>query len=152
MPTTVPTRELVARALRDVQAPPVVPPWRHRVLPPSARQALAALGWWQDPTPQPPSRHLAHVLAVLRHYGWTQSQDVTLTGRMCVRGAQAMLQRAGHVTPTARARAVEYMESVLRAAGVHMAFFAWNDLPGQDFPTVEKLLTAAAYQARKEGE
>ncbi|KUN38303.1 hypothetical protein AQJ27_44985 [Streptomyces olivochromogenes] len=131
---------------------PETPSWSHRFLPATVRGLLADLGWWQNPTPQRPSTHLEQTLALLRRYGWCQSVDVTPTGRMCVRGAQNLLQKTGHVTPAARERAVEYMQAALAQAGIGMQFFTWNDLPDQQFPAVETLLTHAARLARQNGE
>jgi hypothetical protein len=71
---------------------------------------------------------------------------------MCIRGAQNLLEKTGHVTPHARQRAVAYMEETLRHAGIQMSFFTWNDLPGQTFPTVENLLVKAMYRARANGD
>jgi hypothetical protein len=113
---------------------------------------MAGLGWWQNPAPQRPSAHLEQTLAVIRRYGWCQSLDVSPTGRMCIRGAQSLLEKTGHVTPANRERAVAYMQAALADAGVVMQFFAWNDLPGQDLATIENLLVKAAYKARANGE
>ncbi|WP_331756595.1 hypothetical protein [Streptomyces decoyicus] len=147
------TRQLVDEALRGLPAAaPATPPWSHRLLPAAVRGLLADLGWWQDPAPQLPSAHLDQVLAVLRRYGWCQSLDVTATGRLCIRGAQNLLEKTGHVTPQARDRAVQYMHQTLRQAGVTMQFFAWNDLPDQQFSAVQTLLETAARAARKNGE
>ncbi|MEE1812600.1 DUF6197 family protein [Streptomyces sp. BE133] len=132
--------------------PPETPPWSHRLLPPFVRGLLADLGWWQDPEPQPPSVHLEQTLAVLRKFGWCQSLDTTVTGRLCIRGAQNVLQRTGHVTPTNRDKAIGYMQQALAQAGISMQYFAWNDLPDQQFSTVEALLTRAARLARENGE
>lgn len=131
---------------------PDAPPWHHRLLPKPVRNLMADLGMWQNPTPQRPSNHLAQTLTVIRHYGWCQSLDVSPTGRVCVRGAQGLLENTGHVTPQARERAVHYMQQTLAEAGIHMQFFAWNDLPGQTQATVENLLVKAAYKARANGE
>jgi hypothetical protein len=132
--------------------PPDTPPWSHRILPPPVRRLLADLGWWQDPVPQSPSAHLDKVLAVLRRYGWCQSLDTTPTGRLCIRGAQNVLQKTGHVTPENREKAVAYMQETLAQAGITMQFFAWNDLPDQQFSAVQTLLTQAANLARQNGE
>ncbi|MGY5127295.1 DUF6197 family protein [Streptomyces nigrescens] len=147
------TRQLVDEALRGLPAAaPVAPSWSHRVLPAALRGFLADLGLWQDPTPQRPSTHLQQTLAVLRRYGWCQSMDVTATGRLCIRGAQNLLEKTGHVTPQARDRAVHYLRLALAEHGVHMQFFAWNDLPDQTFTAVENRLTRAARLARENGE
>lgn len=146
-----PTRRLVDEALRDLPAPADVPPWSHRLLPASVRALMADLGLWNNPVPQKPSGHLEQTLAVLRRYGWCQTNG-TITGRICIRTAQNVLQRAGHVTPTARDRAVAYMQAALAEAGIHMTFFTWNDLPEQTWHAVEKLLVRAAHLARQNGE
>jgi hypothetical protein len=146
------TRRLVDEALRSMPAPAVTPPWTHRLLPAPVRALMADLGLWQNPTPQKPSAHLEQVLAVLRRYGWTQSLDATVTGRLCIRGAQQLLQKTGHVTPTARDRAVTYMQQALSEAGIHMQFFAWNDLADQQFSAVQALIDRAAHLARQNGE
>lgn len=144
--------------LPGLYTPPVelgpldTPPWSHRLLPPFLRGVLADLGLWQDPTPQPPSVHLEQTLAVLRKYGWCQSLDTTPTGRLCIRGAQNVLEKTGRITPEARERAVGYMQEALAQAGISMQFFAWNDLPDQQFSAVEALLTQAATLARQNGE
>lgn len=148
----VPTRQRSTTPHTPPPAAPDVPSWSHRLLPKHLRTLLADLGCWQDPTPQLPSAHLEQTLAVLNRYGWCQSLDVTPTGRICVRGAQNLLEKTGHVTPAGRERAVDYMQTVLAQSGVHMQFFAWNDLPGQSFTTVQTLLTAAARTARQNGE
>jgi hypothetical protein len=71
---------------------------------------------------------------------------------MCVRGAQKLLQKTGHVTPQGRERAVAYMQAALADVGITMSFFTWNDLPDQEFSTVETLLATAARYARANGE
>lgn len=147
------TGRLVDEALRHVRPdPPGAPPWSHRLMPASVRTTLADLGWWTNPMPQPPSGHLHQVLAVLRRYGWCQTCDVSLTGRLCIRGAQQLLENTGHVTPTARERAVDHMQTVLAHAGITMSFFTWNDLPGQQFSHVSTLIGRAAALARQNGE
>ncbi|HEX5567101.1 MAG TPA: hypothetical protein VFY14_09300 [Streptomyces sp.] len=154
VPRTAPPSAVPARVqpLQPAPAAPAAPPWTHRLLPAAVRNAMAGLGWWQNPVPQKPSEHLRQTLAVIRRYGWCQSLDVSPTGRMCIRGAQNLLEKTGHVTPHARERAVTYMQATLADAGVAMQFFAWNDLPGQDQATVENLLVKAAYKARANGE
>ncbi|MEU5660095.1 hypothetical protein ABZ802_31430 [Streptomyces sp. NPDC047737] len=154
-PDIRPTRPAPARPVHpDPQDPVPVdpPPWSHRLLPPSIRGLLAELGWWQDPAPLLPSTHLMQTLGVLRRYGWCQSLDVTPTGRLCIRGAQNVLEKTGHTTPHGRERAVAYMQQALAEAGIRMEFFAWNDLPDQQFSAVEQLLTRAADLARQNGE
>ncbi|MFG2532728.1 hypothetical protein [Streptomyces sp. NPDC048516] len=146
------TRQLVDEALRGLPTAPEAPSWGHRLLPATVRGLLADLGWWQDPTPQKPSAHLDQTLAVLRRYGWCQSLDTSPTGRLCIRGAQQLLEKTGHVTPQARDRATHYMQQTLAQAGVRMQFFAWNDLPDQQFPAVQTLLETAARTARQNGE
>ncbi|WP_422132294.1 DUF6197 family protein [Streptomyces misionensis] len=139
----------------SVQAPPGLldpPPWSHRLLPAALRNAMEALGWWQSPAPQPPSIHLAQTLETLRTYGWCKSLDVSPTGRMCIRGAQTLLQRHGHVTEDTRARAIHYLQLSLNEIGIQMPFFAWNDLPNTPFTAVEQRLTRAAHLARTNGE
>ena len=152
-PLHAPTRRLVAEALRDLPpAPGEAPPWSHRLLPAPVRTLMADLGLWQNPVPQRPSGHLEQTLAVLGKYGWCQSVDVTVTGRLCIRGAQQLLEKAGHVTPAARARATAYLQAALAEHGVRMAFFAWNDLPDQTWPAVENRLVRATHLARQNGE
>ena len=147
------TRNLVREALRSIPAPdPEPPPWGHRILPSQVRELLANLGLWANPVPQPPSRHLVQTLAVLERYGWCQSLDTSPTGRLCIRGAQNVLAKTGHVTPAARERAVGYMQQALANAGVGMSFFTWNDLPDQQFSHVRTLIRAAARLAHQNGE
>ncbi|MDX2986513.1 DUF6197 family protein [Streptomyces caniscabiei] len=151
-PTRVPT---TPARVQPVQAPPSLldpPTWGQRLLPKHLRQVMAGLGWWQDPVPQPPSLHLLQVREALERYGWCKSLDVSPTGRMCIRGCQSLLEKSGHVTPRARARAEHYMQHVLAQDGIRMPFHAWNDLPERDFPHVTALLTSASYQARANGE
>jgi hypothetical protein len=113
---------------------------------------MEALGWWQNPVPQKPSVHLAQTLEALRTYGWCKSLDISPTGRCCIRGAQTMLQRAGHVTPDDRERAVHYLQLSLAEVGIRMPFYAWNDLPNTPFADVERRLTRASYLARQNGD
>ncbi|MFD1309021.1 DUF6197 family protein [Streptomyces kaempferi] len=149
-PAPTPARPVVAPAPEPVQ--PGIPTWSHRFLPRTLRTLLADLGCWNNPAPQLPSTHLDQTLAVLQHYGWCRSQDVTPTGRMCIRGAQNLLEKTGHVTSAGRERAVAYMHQILANAGIRMEFFTWNDLPDQQFPAVQTLLEDAAHLARKNGE
>lgn len=154
---TTQRREEVARlsppTTVSVDFTPVeAPAWSHRLVPPGMRQAMARLGLWVNPQPQPPSRHLTQVAACLRHYGWCQEQDRSPIGRLCIRGAQDVLQRTGHVTPADRQIAVGYMESTLRSAGISMSFFTWNDLPGQELDSVESLLRSASARAFRNGD
>jgi hypothetical protein len=113
---------------------------------------MAALGLWQNPIPLKPSDHLTQALAVLERYDWCRSFDFSPTGRMCIRGAQTFLEYTGHVTPTARQRAVDYLQQTLREHGIHEPFFAWNDHDNRTFPQVKALLIHAAAAARKNGE
>lgn len=147
-----PARQLVDEALRSLPAPPETPSWSHRLLPPTLRGVLADLGMWHNPTPQPPSTHLDQTLTLLRRYGWCQSLDTTVTGRLCLRGAMNVLVKTGHATPQARDQAVHYLQTTLRQAGITMQYFAWNDLPDQRFSAIETLLTSASRTARKNGE
>ncbi|NUS82685.1 MAG: hypothetical protein HOY75_08025 [Streptomyces sp.] len=129
-----------------------LPTWGQRLTPATVRNTLEALGMWQNPVPQPPSGHLTQVRTALEKHGWTRSLDISPTGRMCIRGAQTMLQRAGHVTPAARHRAVHYLQASLREWGVDMQFFSWNDLPDQTFECVSNRLDRAIHLARSNGE
>lgn len=127
------------------------PRW-HQLLPSGLRNTLAEWGWWQNPVPLKPSEHLMQVINVLEQYGWCQSLDFSPTGRMCIRGAQKFLLSTGHVTPAACKTAVAYMQQTLQEHGIHMPFFAWNDLMEREFPEVKALITAAARTARSNGE
>lgn len=147
-----PTRHLVDEALRDLPAPADTPPWSHRLLPAPVRNLMADLGLWNNPVPQKPSGHLEQVLAVLRRYGWCRTQNTTVIGRLCIRDAQQLLEKTGHVTANTRERAVAYMQQALAQAGIHMSFFTWNDLPDQEFSAVETLTQRAAHLARQNGE
>lgn len=132
--------------------PVQAPPWTHRLVPQGMRQAMASLGLWENPTPEPASRHLTQVSACLSRYGWCQEQDRSPVGRLCIRGAQDVLQRTGHVTAADRELAVSYMESTLRSAGISMSFFTWNDLPGQTLDSVNTLLRSASARAFRNGD
>ncbi|QWA26885.1 hypothetical protein KJK32_47100 (plasmid) [Streptomyces sp. JCM17656] len=63
-----------------------------------------------------------------------------------------MLQRAGHVTPQGRARAVHYLQLSLREIGVDQPFFHWNDFPERTFPQVRQRINRAAHLAHTNGE
>ncbi|CAM5501101.1 hypothetical protein SANTM175S_10311 [Streptomyces antimycoticus] len=106
----------------------------------------------EQPRPPEALRPPRAALAVLRRYGWCRTQNTTVIGRLCIRDAQQLLEKTGHVTPTARERAVAYMQAALAEAGVHMSFFTWNDLPDQEFSAVETLTQRAAHLARQNGE
>lgn len=136
---------------RPVQAPDRPSRW-HTLLPRGVRNLLAEWGWWQNPTPMKPSDHLDQVLNVLHRYGWCRSLDFSPTGRMCIRGAQTFLEHAGHVTPDARQRAVDYMQQTLQEHGYHQPFFAWNDFQAREFRHVQNLIIHAAAAARSNGE
>ncbi|MFD6080678.1 hypothetical protein ACFWG5_34445 [Streptomyces hydrogenans] len=148
-PVTPRSPQAPARAPRVPPPPPAPPTWGQRLVPRPAQQLLAGLGMWQTGTPQPPSLHLLHTLSVLETYGWCRTLDIDVQGRLCMRGAQTLLVKTGWVTPDGRDRAVDHMHTVLAQAGVHMQFFAWNDLPGRTFPHVRALLTRAAHHAHR---
>lgn len=134
---------------------PAAPDWPsrwHLLIPTRMRNQLEVLGLWQNPTPLIPSDHLTQTLAVLDRYGWARSLDFSPTGRMCIRGAQTLLERTGHVTPAGRARAVDYMQQTLREHGYHQPFFHWNDYPDRSFQQVKSLITHSSHAARKNGE
>ncbi|MFF7527348.1 DUF6197 family protein [Streptomyces pseudovenezuelae] len=163
MPRTAPPPAAPGRApnpvtRRPALAPlpvPAAPDWPsrwHLLIPPSLRNGMEALGLWQNPTPLIPSDHLTQTLAVLERYGWGRSLDFSPTGRMCIRGGQTLLERTGHVTPAARARAVDYMQQTLQEHGYHQPFFAWNDHQDRTFTHVRNLLVHSAHTARKNGE
>jgi hypothetical protein len=124
----------------------------HQLLPTPLRNLLADWGWWQNPVPLKPSQHLMQVIDVLEQVGWCKSVDFSPTGRMCIRGAQKFLLHTGHVSPTACKQAVAYMQQTLQEHGVHMPFFAWNDLMEREFPQVKHMLHAAARTAHANGE
>ena len=156
-PSAVPQRVAPARrpAPAPLPVPPTAPDWPtrwHLLIPARVRNQLEALGFWQNPTPLIPSDHLTQVAAVLTRYGWGRSLDFSPTGRMCIRGAQTLLERTGHVTPAARARAVDYMQQSLQEHGYHQPFFAWNDHHDRTVQHVNNLLTHAANAARTNGE
>jgi hypothetical protein len=44
------------------------------------------------------------------------------------------------------------MQQTLHENGVHMPFFAWNDLMEREFPEVKHMLHAAARTAQANGE
>jgi hypothetical protein len=113
---------------------------------------MAALGLWQNPVPLCPSLHLEQTLAVLERYGWARSLDFSPTGRMCIRGSQTLLERTGHVTPAARARAVDFMQQTLQEHGYHQPFFAWNDHQERTLTHVRNLILTSAHAARSNGE
>ncbi|MGS2592143.1 DUF6197 family protein [Streptomyces hebeiensis] len=144
-----------APAPRPVVAPvpvPDMPPRSHRLLPRTLRTLMTGLGWWHEPVPRAPSAHLEQTIAVLNHYGWCRISDFSPTGRMCIRGAQALLEATGHVTPDARARAVRYMQDTLAEHDITLPFYVWNDLPDQEFTNVRAFLNVAARKAQKNGE
>ena len=137
------------------QPTPAAPDWPsrwHLLVPAGVRNQMAVLGLWQDPIPRIPSDHLTQTLAVLERYGWGRSLDFSPTGRMCIRGAQTLLERTGHVTAPARARAVDYMQQILQEHGYHQPFFAWNDHQERTLHHVRNLLTASAAAAHANGE
>jgi hypothetical protein len=155
-PPAAPQRTTPTPAPLRTPAPaPVAPDWPsrlHLLIPHNVRQLLADWGWWQNPVPLQPSDHLTQTIAVLHRHGWGKSLDFSPTGRMCIRGAQTLLQHTGHVTPDNRARAVHYIQLALTEHGIHLPFFAWNDLPTTTLPDVERRLTRASYLARQNGE
>jgi hypothetical protein len=134
---------------------PGAPDWPtrwHLLVPRSLRNLAEAWGLWQNPVPLKPSDHLEQTVAVLERYGWGRSLDFSPTGRMCIRGGQTLLQHTGHVTPAARARAVDYLQQTLREHGVHEPFHAWNDHTDRTFVQVKALITQSAAAARTNGE
>lgn len=157
-PPAVPGRVPEPVTRRPAPAPlpvPAAPDWPsrwHLLVPRSVRNLAEAWGLWQNPAPLTPSGHLMQTLAVLERYGWGRSLDFSPTGRMCIRGGQTLLQHTGHVTPYARARAVDYLQQTLREHGVHEPFFAWNDHMDRTFVQVKHLITVSADAARRNGE
>jgi len=159
LPARAPARPLAvplaAGQTVPVPAPPNLldpPSLGMRLMPRALRDVLEALGLWQNPVPQKPSAHLAQVLAALDKYGRCKSLDISPTGRMCIRGAQTMLQRAGHVTPDDRAKAVHYLQLSLHEHGIDMPFFAWNDLPSTTDAHVRQRINRAIHLAHTNGE
>ncbi|MFC9497621.1 hypothetical protein [Streptomyces sp. NPDC056982] len=146
-----PTRPVAPVGARVLPDTPDIPTWTQRLTPKHVRTALAGLGLYNNPTPQPPSIHLQQTLAVIERYGHCKSLAVSPTGRVCIHGAQGVLENAGYVTPQARGQAVQYMQEVLATWGVRMQFFAWNDLPDTPLKDVETLLTSASHRARANG-
>lgn len=142
----------VLPVLPDAPPAPDWPTWGQRLMPKHVRHMLADLGMWNDPTPQPPSLHLLQTLNVMRRYGRVQSVDFSPTGRLCIRGAQSLLEKTGHVTPANRARAEQYMQAALRHEGVDLPFFHWHDLESTSDQAVGALLTTSSYRARANGE
>ncbi|MFD9004413.1 hypothetical protein ACFV0T_26230 [Streptomyces sp. NPDC059582] len=156
-PSAAPTRAVPTRrpAPAPLPVPTTAPDWPsrwHLLIPVGVRNQMAGLGLWQNPTPLIPSDHLTQTLAVLNRYGWARSLDFSPTGRMCIRGAQTLLERTGHVTPAARQRAVDYMQQSLQERGYHQPFFAWNDHTERTLQHVTALITTSANAARKNGE
>lgn len=149
---TAPTQRPAAPAARPVPTAPDWPSRWHLLVPRGVRNLAEDLGLWQNPTPLIPSDHLAQTLAVLERHGWGRSLDFSPTGRMCIRGGQTLLEHLGYVTPTSRARAVDYLQQTLREHGVHEPFFAWNDHTNRTFPQVSHLITQSANAALKNGE
>lgn len=145
---TAPAVPARARVLPEV---PDIPTWSQRLTPKTLRTALAGLGLYDNPTAQPPSIHLQQTLAVIERYGHCKSLAVSPTGKVCIHGAQGVLENAGYVTPEARDQAVRYMQHVLNTWGVRMQFFAWNDLPDTPTEDVRTLLTSASHRARANG-
>ncbi|MFG2276688.1 hypothetical protein ACGFNY_43890 [Streptomyces chartreusis] len=154
-PPAAPRHTTRRPAPAPLPVPTAAPDWPsrwHLIIPASFRNQMAALGLWQNPVPLIPSDHLTQTLHVLERYGWARSLDFSPTGRMCIRGAQTLLERTGHVTPQARARAVDYMQQTLQEHGHHQPFFHWNDFQGREFQHVKNLITTSAHAARSNGE
>lgn len=137
---------------RVLPTTPPIPTWTERLTPRTIRNTLAHLGLYDLPTPQPPSIHLMQTLAVIQRYGHCKSLAVSPTGKVCIHGAQGVLQNAGYVTPQARHQAIKYMEAVLTTWGVRMQFFAFNDLPETPLEDLHTLLTSASHRARANGD
>lgn len=119
-------------------------PWYVRLL-------LEKAGLIVEARPLIPSAHLEQTRRLIAEWGWCKSMDLSPAGRVCVRGAQGVLERAGYVTRDARKAAEGYMQGELAKAGVRMEFFAWNDLPGTTHGQVDGLLRAASRRAYEEG-
>ncbi|WP_406263567.1 hypothetical protein OIA45_48565 (plasmid) [Streptomyces chartreusis] len=156
-PSAAPRRATPVRrpAPAPLPVPTNAPDWPsrwHLLIPAGFRNSLEALGLWQNPTPLIPSDHLTQTLNVLERYGWARSLDFSPTGRMCIRGAQTLLERTGHVTPASRARAVDYMQQTLQEHGHHQPFFHWNDYQEREFQHVKALITTSSHAARSNGE
>ncbi|CAM5688221.1 hypothetical protein SANTM175S_04262 [Streptomyces antimycoticus] len=146
-----PTRCSIDEALRDCPRPPTRRRGPTGCSPPRSATSWPTSACGTTPSPRAPA-HLEQTLAVLRRYGRCRTQNTTVIGRLCIRDAQQLLEKTGHVTPTARERAVAYMQAALAEAGVHMSFFTWNDLPDEEFSAVETLTQRAAHLARQNGE
>lgn len=119
-------------------------PWYVRLL-------LEKAGLVVEARPLIPSAHLEHTRRLIAEWGWCKSMDLSPTGRLCIRGAQGVLERAGYVTRDTRKAAETYMQNELAKAGVRMEFFAWNDLPGTTRGQVDSLLRTACRRAYEEG-
>jgi hypothetical protein len=119
-------------------------PWPLRLL-------LEKAGLVVEARPLIPSAHLEQTRRLINEWGWCKSMDLSPTGRLCIRGAQGVLERAGYVTRDTRKTAEGYMQKELAKAGVRMEFFAWNDLPGTTRQQVDSLLRASGRRAYEEG-
>ena len=119
-------------------------PWPLRLL-------LEKAGLVVEARPLIPSAHLEQTRRLIDEWGWCKSMDLSPTGRLCIRGAQGVLERAGYVTRDTRKAAEGYMQRELAKAGVRMEFFAWNDLPGTTRGQVDSLLRTACRRAYEEG-
>lgn len=119
-------------------------PWPIRLL-------LERAGLVVEARPLIPSAHLEQTRRLLADWGWCKSMDLSPTGRLCVRGAQGVLEHAGYVTRDTRKTAETYMQTELAEAGVRLEFFAWNDLPGTTHGQVDSLLRTASRRAHEEG-
>lgn len=131
-------------------------------LPPVPSRAALAMPWYVrillekaglvvEARPLILSAHLEHTRRLIAEWGWCKSMDLSPTGRLCIRGAQGVLERAGYVTRDTRKEAETYMCRELAKAGIRMEFFAWNDLPGTTREQVDSLLRASSGRAFEEG-
>lgn len=130
---------------------PPVPSRAVLAIPWPVRLLLEKAGLVVEARPLVPSAHLEQTRRLIAEWGWCKSMDLSPTGRLCIRGAQGVLERAGYVTRDTRKTAETYMQNELAKAGVRMEFFAWNDLPGTTRQQVDSLLWASSRRAYEEG-
>lgn len=153
-----PVRERIAA---PVQLPPSLLPEGMELPPVPSRMALAVpwpvrlllerAGLLVEAQPLIPSAHLEQTRRLIREWGWCQSMDLSPTGRLCIRGAQGVLERVGYVTRSTRKQSEKYMQDVLAMSGVVTSFYAWNDMDDRTASQVDALLRDASRLAYQKG-
>lgn len=141
------TAELVAEAIghaTPAAAAEIVPPGRLVRLIPHALLRIPGVrrlhGGIRHITVE---QHLA-LTAHLIEQGWARNTYRTVSGRVCLQGAQRLLYTLGYGDHDTANQAAHRIQNVLTSRGIRQPYPEWNDNPDRTQPEILKLIRTAA--------